>query len=239
MTRLLVAEDNVDLAFGLRNNLEIEGYSIELAHDGVRALELVTTGKFDLILLDLMMPGLDGFRILKSLRDRGDKTPVLVLTARAQEDEKVRGLRLGADDYVTKPFGVLELLARIEALLRRTQPAKPAGPSVMFGDIVVDPASRTVQRAGVETPLAPKEFDLLWALVEANGAAVSRDALMERVWGYGADVLSRTVDTHIAELRRKLEPSDGAPVHILTVRKVGYRLGTSLAASVGRNSRSR
>ena len=237
MTRLLVVEDNVDLAFGLKNNLEIEGYAVELAHDGVRALDLASAGKFDMILLDLMMPGLDGFRVLKALRERGDKTPVLVLTARAQEDEKVRGLKLGADDYVTKPFGVLELLARIEALLRRTQPARPAGPGVMFGDIAVDPASRTVQRAGVETPLAPKEFDLLWALIEANGAAVSRDALMERVWGYGADVLSRTVDTHIAELRRKLEASDRAPVHILTVRKVGYRLGTPVAAIIARRSR--
>ena len=154
-----------------------------------------------------------------------DRTPVLILTARGQEEDKVRGLRLGADDYVTKPFGVLELLARIEALLRRTRPEQPAGPMVRFGDVVVDPAARTVRRGGVETPLAPKEFDLLWALVEANGAAVSRDRLMERVWGYGADVLSRTVDTHIAELRlASSNPAPRAPAHILTVRKVGYRL---------------
>jgi two-component system, OmpR family, alkaline phosphatase synthesis response regulator PhoP len=224
MTRILVVEDNVDLAFGLRNNLEIEGYEVELAHDGPVGLSLAQQQQFDLVILDLMMPGLDGFRVLKSLRERGDRSPVLILTARGQEEDKVRGLRLGADDYVTKPFGVLELLARIEALLRRTQPTRPAGPVVRFGDVVVDPGARTAHRSGVETPLAPKEFDLLWALVEANGAAVSRDDLMERVWGYGADVLSRTVDTHIAELRRKLEPGDAAPVHILTVRKVGYRL---------------
>jgi DNA-binding response OmpR family regulator len=224
VTRILVVEDNTDLAFGLRNNFEIEGYEVELAHDGKQGLELALARPFDLVILDLIMPGLDGFRVLKALRERGDRTPVLILTARGQEDDKVRGLRLGADDYVTKPFGVLELLARIEALLRRTRPERPAGPSIRFGDVVVDPASRTVRRGGVETPLAPKEFDLLWTLVEANGAAVSRDRLMERVWGYGADVLSRTVDTHIAELRRKLESSDGAPVHILTVRKVGYRL---------------
>jgi DNA-binding response OmpR family regulator len=224
VSRVLVVEDNTDLAFGLRNNLEIEGYEVELAHDGDGGLSLALERPFDLVILDLMMPGLDGFRVLKAFRERGDRTPVLILTARGQEDDKVRGLRLGADDYVTKPFGVLELLARIEALLRRTQPDRPAGPAVRFGDVVVDPAARTVKRGGVETPLAPKEFDLLWALVEANGAAVSRDRLMERVWGYGADVLSRTVDTHIAELRRKLEPGDGAPMHILTVRKVGYRL---------------
>jgi DNA-binding response OmpR family regulator len=224
MTRVLVVEDDVDLAFGLRNNLEIEGYEVELAHDGHEALRHLTEGAVDLVILDLMIPGLDGFRVLKSLRAGRDRTPVLILTARGQEEDKVRGLKLGADDYVTKPFGVLELLARIEALLRRTQPARPVGPMVRFGDVVVDPAARVVKRDGVETPLAPKEFDLLWALVEANGAAVSRDQLMERVWGYGADVLSRTVDTHIAELRRKLEPGGATPVHILTVRKVGYRL---------------
>jgi DNA-binding response OmpR family regulator len=219
-----VVEDNADLAFGLRNNLEIEGYEVEVAEDGRLGLEVVREQRFDLIILDLMMPGLDGFRVLKALREQGDRTPVLILTARGQEDDKVRGLRLGADDYVTKPFGVLELLARIEALLRRTRPGRPAGPPVRFGEIVVDAAARTAQRAGVDVPLTPKEFDLLWALIDANGAAVSRDRLMECVWGYGADVLSRTVDTHIAELRRKLETSDVAPTHILTVRKVGYRL---------------
>ena len=224
MNRILVIEDNVDLAFGLHNNLEIEGYTVQLAHDGQAGLALALDQQFDLIILDLMMPGLDGFRVLKSLREHGDRTAVLILTARGQEEDKVRGLRLGADDYVTKPFGVLELLARIEALLRRTQPARPAGAIARFGDIMVDPASRIVRRGGVEVPLAPKEFDLLWALVDAHGAAVSRDQLMEHVWGYGADILSRTVDTHIAELRRKLEPGDGGPTHILTVRKVGYRL---------------
>jgi two-component system alkaline phosphatase synthesis response regulator PhoP len=158
------------------------------------------------------------------MRDQGDRTPVLILTARGREEDKVRGLRLGADDYVTKPFGVLELMARVEALLRRTRPERPAGPAVSFGDVMVDPSSRTARRAGADVPLTPKEFDLLWALVEANGAAVSRDELMRQVWGYGADVLSRTVDTHVAELRRKLEPGSAHPAHILTVRKVGYRL---------------
>jgi two-component system alkaline phosphatase synthesis response regulator PhoP len=224
VNRILVVEDNVDLAYGLHNNLEIEGYAVQVAHDGRAGLALALEQSFDLLILDLMMPGLDGLRVLKALRDKGDRTPILILTARGQEEDKVRGLKLGADDYVTKPFGVLELLARIEALLRRTQPARPAGPPVCFGDVVIDPAARTARLGGVEVPLSPKEFDLIWALIEANGAAVSRDHLMESVWGYGADVLSRTVDTHIAELRRKLEPNPGAPTHILTVRKIGYRL---------------
>jgi DNA-binding response OmpR family regulator len=224
MSRILVIEDNADLAFGLRNNLEIDGYQVETAADGNGGLARALEGPFDLIVLDLMLPGLDGFRVLRMMRERGCRTPVLILTARGQEEDKVRGLRLGADDYVTKPFGVLELMARVEALLRRTLPARASGPVVRFGLVAVDPGARTVHVDGTEVPLAPKEFDLLWALVEANGAALSRDRLMERVWGYGADVLSRTVDTHIAELRRKLEPSADRPVHILTVRKVGYRL---------------
>ena len=224
MNRILVVEDNTDLAFGLRNNLEIEGYTVHVAGDGHAALRETTAHRFDLIVLDLMIPGVDGFRLIRSLRERGDNTPVLVLTARGQEEDKVRGLRLGADDYVTKPFGVLELLARIEALLRRTQPGRPAGPQVKFGDVVVNPDARTATVSGSDVSLSPKEFDLLWALVGANGAAVSRERLMVQVWGYGADVLSRTVDTHIAELRRKLEPGLDPPRHIITVRKVGYRL---------------
>jgi two-component system alkaline phosphatase synthesis response regulator PhoP len=224
MSRVLIVEDNADLAFGLRNNLEIEGYAVEIATDGPSALTAVEATRFDLIVLDLMIPGIDGLRVLKAIRAKGDRTPVLVLTARGLEEDKVRGLRLGADDYVTKPFGVLELLARIEALLRRTQPAAATGPSVVFGDVVVDPAARTASVRGAEAPLSPKEFDLLWALIEANGAALSRERLMERVWGYGADVLSRTIDTHIAELRRKIEPGADPPRHIVTVRKVGYRL---------------
>jgi DNA-binding response OmpR family regulator len=223
MKRILIVEDNPDLAFGLRNNLEIEGYGVDVAMDGHAALREMQERRYDLVVLDLMIPGVDGFRVVRAMRERDDSTPVLILTARGQEEDKVRGLRLGADDYVTKPFGVLELLARIEALLRRTQPTRPAGPVVTFGDVTVDPASRTASVKGAEVSLAPKEFDLLWALVESDGAAVSRERLMDTVWGYGADVLSRTVDTHVAELRRKLEPGR-EPRHIVTVRKVGYRL---------------
>lgn len=221
---ILVVEDDADLGFGLRNNLEIEGYHVQLAGDGPAALATLAEARFDLVILDLMIPGIDGIKVLRQLRARNDPTPVLILTARGQEEDKVRGLRLGADDYVTKPFGVLELLARVEALLRRARPARPGGPPVTFGRIEVDAAVRRVRRGTEDVALSPKEFDLLWALAEAEGAALSRHDLMERVWGYQANVLSRTVDTHIAELRRKLEEDPAAPRHLLTVRKVGYRL---------------
>jgi len=224
MSRILVVEDDPDLSFGLRNNLEIEGYAVDTVADGTAALERLRQGGTDLVVLDLMIPGVDGFRVLKSMRAAGDRTPVLILTARGQEEDKVRGLKLGADDYVTKPFGVLELLARLEALLRRTQSVRPKGVTVRFGDIQVDTATREVRRVAAAIQLSPKEFDLLTALIEANGTVVSRSELMQRVWGYEASVLSRTVDTHMAELRRKLEPDPAAPRHLLTVRKAGYRL---------------
>ncbi|MFN0178571.1 MAG: response regulator transcription factor [Gemmatimonadales bacterium] len=223
MTILLV-EDDRDLALGLRNNLEIEGYSVEVAGDGVVALAALGERRFDLVILDLMIPGVDGLRVLKTIRDRGDRTPVLILTARGQEQDKVRGLRLGADDYVSKPFGLLEVLARVEALLRRARAARPGGSPVRVGDITIDPSIREARRGDIPVGLSPKEFDLLWALVEADGAVLSRAELMERVWGYQATVLSRTVDTHVAELRRKLEPEAASPRLLLTVRKVGYRL---------------
>jgi two-component system alkaline phosphatase synthesis response regulator PhoP len=223
VTRVLVIEDARDLAYGLENNLEIEGYEVEVAEDGETGLEAARRRPPDLVILDLMLPRLDGFRVLKSLRAAGRRTPVLILTARGEEADKVRGLRMGADDYVTKPFGLLELLARVEALLRRTRVDDPRSP-VRFGDVEVDPASRTVRRGGRPVDLAPKEFDLLLALVRARGAVVSRLDLMEGVWGYSAAVVTRTIDTHVAELRRKLEEDPGSPRHILTVRKTGYRL---------------
>jgi two-component system, OmpR family, alkaline phosphatase synthesis response regulator PhoP len=223
MTRILVVEDNPDLAFGLRNNLEIEGYEVEVAHDGRQGLARATALQPDLLILDLMLPGMDGFRILRLFREQGGTAPVLVLTARGEETDKVRGLKLGADDYVTKPFGVLELLARVEALLRRGLPAQSLAP-IRFGAIEVDPSTRTIRRNGELLGLTPKEFDLLIALIRKRGTVTSRVELMQSVWGYQADVLSRTVDTHIAELRRKLEDDPSTPRHILTVRKAGYRI---------------
>ncbi len=225
---ILVIEDNHDLAYGLRNNLEIEGYDVAIAPDGESGLRAARNGTPDLVILDLMLPGMDGFRVLRELRNDGVHVPVLILTARGEESDKVRGLRLGADDYVTKPFGVLELLARVEALLRRTRSVSASTEQSVkrFGTIVVDAATRTVHRAGEPVLVTPKELDLLLALIERRGAVASRLELMKKVWGYHDSVLSRTVDTHIAELRRKLEDVPAKPQHILTVRKVGYRLIT-------------
>jgi two-component system alkaline phosphatase synthesis response regulator PhoP len=228
VTRILVIEDNRDLAYGLRNNLEIEGYAVDVAEGGRAGLDAVRRAAPDLVILDLMLPEMDGFRVLRALREDGAALPVLVLTARGEEADKVRALRMGADDYVTKPFGLLELLARVEALMRRTRPGAapgtPAGAVERFGDVEVHPASRVVRRGGEGVELAPKEFDLLIALLQARGAVVSRLDLMRTVWGYPAAVVTRTVDTHVAELRRKLESDPSAPRHILTVRKAGYRL---------------
>ncbi len=229
MSRILVVEDNADLAYGLRNNLEIEGYEVDVAIDGEEGLRLARDQSEtapDLVLLDLMLPKLDGFRVLRELRVGGVDIPVLVLTARGEEADVVRALRLGADDYVTKPFGLLELLARVEALLRRA--AAGDAPDELrvqrFGDIEVDLAARTATRGGKAVSLTPKEFDLLVALLRRDGAVATRVDLIQEVWGYPASVVTRTVDTHVAELRRKLEDDPGNPTHILTVPRVGYRL---------------
>jgi DNA-binding response OmpR family regulator len=226
MSRVLVIEDHEDLAFGLKNNMEIEGHDVAVAPDGPTGLHEVARWLPDLVVLDLMLPGLDGFRVLRSLRERGHTMPVLILTARGEEADKVRGLRLGADDYLTKPFGILELLARAEALLRRSKLRDRSAPgrrATRFGRIVVEPARRTVRRSGEPVELAPKEFDLLMSLIQADGDVVSRIDLLRSVWGYSESVVSRTVDTHVAELRRKLEADPARPRHILTVRKAGYR----------------
>lgn len=226
MTTILIVEDNADLAFGLRNNLEIEGYTVDVAVDGPAGLALARAERPDLVILDLMLPGMDGYRVLKSLRDERFGMPVLILTAHGEEADKVRGFRLGADDYVTKPFSLLELMARVAALLRRTARRSPAGERnrESFGAIEVDCSTRTVKREGETVTLTPMEFDLLLALIGRRGAVASRLELLQEVWGHSSAVLTRTVDTHIAELRRKLEVDASAPRHILTVRKAGYRL---------------
>jgi DNA-binding response OmpR family regulator len=181
--------------------------------------------------LDLMLPDTDGYRVLRALRDAGDATPVLVLTALDAEADKVRGFRFGADDYVTKPFGLMELLARLDALLRRAHmgsraPAAVAKP-LRFGDVVVYPATHTVTRGGEVVALRPKEFELLLALLRRDGGVVSRVELLKEVWTYDDSVVTRTVDTHVAELRRKLERDPANPEFLLTVRKAGYRLAAA------------
>jgi len=227
VTHILVIEDNRNLATGLRNNLEIEGYDVAVAADGPTGLSLARSSSPDLIILDLMLPGVDGYRVLASLREDGVDTPVLILSARGEEADKVLGFRLGADDYVAKPFGLLELLARVDALLRRASAVGAAtrlAAPVTFGDVHVDPRTHSVQRAGSAVALRPKEYDLLIALLQRRGQVASRTELLEEVWGYSGEVYSRTVDTHVAELRRKLEENAAEPRHILTVRKTGYRL---------------
>jgi two-component system alkaline phosphatase synthesis response regulator PhoP len=221
--RVLVVEDS-ELAIGLRANLEVEGYEVDVARDGREALRAAREMPPDLMVLDLMLPHVDGLQVLRTLRQEGHDYPVLLLTARGEESDKVVGLKLGADDYVTKPFGLLELLARVEALLRRSRSGSPAAGARRFGGVEVDPSTRTVTRDGRHVDLTPKEFDLLVTLLDAAGAVVERRDLLRRVWGYRSTVATRTLDTHVAELRRKLEADADAPRHILTVRKVGYRL---------------
>ncbi len=227
MNRILIIEDNPDLAFGLRSNLEIEGYDVSIASTGAAGLEQARSQQPDLLILDVMLPEMDGFEVLQNFRETNSSTPVLMLTARGDELDKVRGLRSGADDYVTKPFGLMELLARIEALLRRGRSG--SGPdqensTIRLRDIEIDLGARTVHKDGQAVELAPKEFDLLVALIRQDGAIISRTDLMKAVWGHSAAVVSRTVDTHIAELRRKLDDCSASSPLIVTVRKAGYRI---------------
>jgi two-component system alkaline phosphatase synthesis response regulator PhoP len=224
MTRILVVEDNADLAFAVSTALQSEGFEVAVAATGPEGVDAGRSSDADLIILDVMLPGFDGFRVVRTLREDGIETPILMLTARGEEEDKVKGLRLGADDYVTKPFGAMELLARVEALLRRAKrPAAPAATIDNFGDVEVNRAARTVKRNGEQVALTPKELDLLIALMDRAGSVVPRGDLLSVVWGYQHDVSTRTVDIHISELRAKLEPNPAQPVHIITVRKAGYR----------------
>ena len=223
MTRVLVVEDNADLAFAVTTALQSEGFDVAVASTGPEGVARARERDADLIILDLMLPGFDGYRVIRTLRGDGIETPILVLTARGEEADKVKGLRLGADDYVTKPFGAMELLARVDALLRRSRLSAPAPVLDRFGEVEVNRMARTVKRRGDPVALTPKEFDLLVALMDRAGAVVPRSDLLSAVWGYQPDVSTRTVDIHVFELRAKLEPNPAQPVHIITVRKTGYR----------------
>jgi two-component system alkaline phosphatase synthesis response regulator PhoP len=227
VTHILLIEDNPGFAEGLRQNLEFDGYRVTVAADVASSSRALTADPPDLIILDLMLPDGNGYDVLRTIREHDSVTPVLLLTALAEEAHKVRGFRLGADDYVTKPFGLLELLARIETLLRRSASGNFAVvrlPPVRFGDVQVDRDHRKVTRAGAAVQLTPKEYALLAALIARNGAVVEREELLREVWGYDPGVVSRTLDTHLAELRRKLEREPHTPRHILTIPKLGYRL---------------
>lgn len=225
--RILIVEDNRNLALGVRRALETEGYEVVHVVRGDDALERLEDGRFDLVVLDLMLPGASGFEVLRALRTGDDATPVLILSARGEDLDKIQGFRLGADDYVVKPVGVLELLLRVQAILRRAGRVEVPEPSRhRFGDVEVDEGTRTVHRGGEPVDLTRLEFDLLAALLRAGGDVVRRERLLREVWGFPEPerVQTRTIDTHIASLRSKLEEDPGRPRHILTVRKVGYRL---------------
>ena len=225
--RILIVEDNADLAAGVEYNLKLEGYDVRIAGDGPSAIGIAAHWRPQLVLLDLMLPGMDGYKVLQTIRGQSDgaHVPVIILSARGEEADKVRGFRLDADQYVTKPFSVLELIERIGALLRRSSRAEPAGADEQlgFGDVIVNTSARVVTKGGRPCTLTPKAYELLLALIRRQGRVASRAELLREVWGYGNFVLSRTVDSHVAELRRKLEDDPAEPRHIVTVWKVGYR----------------
>jgi DNA-binding response OmpR family regulator len=222
MPRVLVVDDEPEMVRGLEDNLRFEGYQTLAAPDGESGLARALSETPDLILLDVMMPHLSGWEVLRTLRQRGVDIPVIMLTARGEEMDRVLGLELGADDYISKPFSLRELLARVRAVLRRPGPRQKFE-EAEFGEVRVHLRARQVFRAGREVRLTRKEFDLLRYLVEHRGEVLTRDRLLEEVWGYDRFPTTRTVDTHILRLRQKFEPDPEAPVYILTVHGQGYR----------------
>jgi two-component system, OmpR family, alkaline phosphatase synthesis response regulator PhoP len=221
--RILLVEDEESLVVTLRDRLRAEGYDIEVAFDGETAVELGAKPQFDLLMLDVALPRKNGFDVCRDLRARGVQTPVLMLTARGQVIDRVVGLKLGADDYLTKPFDMSELLARIEALLRRSRAATSSADAVVFGSIHADFRSAVVLRDGVPVELSGLELKLLRYFVEHRGALLTRDELLEKVWGYDAMPVTRTVDVHVASLRQKLEKNPSRPEHLVTVHGLGYK----------------
>lgn len=222
--RVLVVEDDPSIMLGLRINLEAEGYKVLSAEDGERALSVVRAEPPDLVILDVMLPKLNGFQVLQTVRREGYAMPIIVLSARTGEMDKVTGLELGAEDYVAKPFSLAELLARVRAALRRGPRAVEVPRTVHeFGDVRVDVAARTVTRAGAPVEMTATEFDVLVCLIEARGAALSRESIFTRVWGPNHHGTPRTIDNFIQQLRSKLEPDPARPRHVVTVRGIGYR----------------
>lgn len=225
--RVLIVEDDEAMSIALRDGFQYEGYSVTVAKDGEAGLQMATAETPDLILLDVMLPKMTGLDICKQLRGDGNGVPIIMLTARGQEIDKVLGLKLGADDYITKPFGFMELLARAEAVLRRTRP--PASTTGMapetcrFGDVLIDFKRHEAKKGGQEIDLSPREFQLLAYFIQHKGEIVTREKLLDTVWDYNAIPFTRTVDMHIAKLRKKIEDNPSDPKHIVTVHRLGYK----------------
>jgi DNA-binding response OmpR family regulator len=223
MAKILIVEDEPNMVAGLRDNFEYEGYEVITAGDGVDGLERALKDSPDILVLDVMMPRMSGLDVCKQLKAKRPSLPIIMLTARGQEVDKVVGLELGADDYVTKPFSIRELLARVKAVLRRSQGAAKGGENHSFGDVDVNVRSCRVVRAGKPLEFSAKEFELLKYFLSHPGETLSRDRLLEEVWGYDKFPTTRTVDAHIVRLRQKLEAKPEEPRFILTVHGVGYK----------------
>jgi DNA-binding response OmpR family regulator len=222
-TRILIVEDEPALQLTVGDRLRAEGYEVEAVENGDLGLRRAREGGFDLVLLDIALPGKNGFDVLRDLRQQRVSTPVVMLTARGQVVDRVLGLKLGADDYLPKPFDMMELVARIEAVLRRRTAAPQDAGSYAFGDVRVDFRRAEVRRAGAPVELSSLEFKLLRHFVEHRGALVTRRELLEHVWGYPGVLQTRTVDVHVASLRQKVERHPAKPEHIITVHRMGYR----------------
>ncbi len=223
MPRILIAEDEKDMAMGLRDNLQFEGYEVVIAEDGEAAMKAVDEHNPDLVLLDIMMPKLDGLEVCKRIREAGYMIPILMLTAKSQEIDIVRGLEVGADDYVTKPFNVRELLARIKAALRRTDAGKGLSRVLRVGEASIDMVKGKIERGTEVFNLGHFELQILKLLVEHAEQPVERNKLLDEIWGLGGFPATRTVDNHIVSLRRKIEPDAKHPRHIVTVHSIGYK----------------
>jgi two-component system alkaline phosphatase synthesis response regulator PhoP len=218
--RVLIVEDEPALAMLLTDRLDAEGFAPEVCSDGPSAVQATLSGGFDMVILDVMLPGFDGFEVCRRLRREGCLVPVLMLTARGDVQDRIAGLKTGADDYLPKPFDAAELLARMEALLRRSIVARPA---TRFGSVEVDRSRRIVTRSGAAVDLSLKEYEMLCYLLDRPDTPVTRDELLQRVWGYGVTPNTRTVDVHMAQLRQKLEENPKEPRHLITAHGVGYR----------------
>jgi len=223
MTRILIIEDEPDMRRGLQDNLEFEKYETTASGNGTEGLRLAEKEQFDLILLDLMLPGLDGIEVCKRLKAAGNSTPIIMLTARGSEEDKVKGLELGADDYITKPFSLKELIARIKALLRRTSSERQQLHEYSFGNMVLNFDKMIAYQNDEPIEFSPREFEMMRLFIENENQVVTREQFLKDVWGYTNYPATRTVDNHVAKLRQKIEKDPESPEHIITVHRMGYK----------------